>query len=95
MSKFSIGRLVATKTIAARMNADKVFGEFVSDSLKRYLNCDWGDLAEDDKKMNDEAVRTGESRILAAYLIPGSEEKIWIITEWDRSCTTVLYPSEY
>lgn len=51
--------------------------------------------------MNDEAVKTGESRIFSAYNIPkevGTDfenDKIWIITELDRSATMVLFPCEY
>jgi hypothetical protein len=48
------------------------------------------------QKQNDDAVKSGEDRILAAYIHPSHPEwKIWIITEWDRSVTTILFPSEY
>ena len=83
------------------MNEDESFEEFVNESLKRYFRQDWGDVSEGDRKMNDEAVRIGE-RIHAAYIFPQKwnspypyEIKIWIITEWDRSATTILFPEEY
>ena len=53
-----------------------------------------GNLCPDDAKINDKAVKNGDDRILAMY----EDEKygkIWIITEWDRSVTTILFPSEY
>jgi len=88
-AKFMLGRLVATRGVAELMNTDQRFASFVSDSLKRYITCDWGDLCKDDRTMNDEAV-------LASYDHPTHEDwKIWIITEWDRSVTTILFPSEY
>lgn len=95
MRKFDLGQLVATCGVAAQMETDSVFFDFVNDSLRRYINCDWGVLDEEDKYLNDDAVKTGDSRILAAYIHPQTNEKIWIITEWDRSATTILFPHEY
>ena len=64
--------------------------------LLRHLKGDWGDLAEEDKNENDLAVKAGDLRIFSAYEtnIEGAE-KIWIITEADRSATTILLPSDY
>lgn len=70
---------------------DEHFAKFVWDSLKKYRSGDWGDMCKEDWHLNDEAVSNG-SRILAAY---EGEHKIWIITEWDRSATTILFPDEY
>jgi hypothetical protein len=62
--------------------------------LRRHLGGDWGDLCGDDKRQNDAALKSGEDRLLSSYQIaPGL--KLWIITEWDRSVTTLLLPSEY
>jgi hypothetical protein len=61
--------------------------------LKRHLAGDWGDLGDEDKKTNDQAVIFG-NRILSSYNLPKGH-KVWIITEWDRSVTTFLLPSEY
>ena len=65
----------------------------VINALARHARGDWGMLGQDDKDANDRAVAAGE-RILSAYLDP-SGAKFWIITEWDRSYTTVLLPDEY
>lgn len=63
--------------------------------MSRYIVGDWGEIDPDDSAMNDEALKTGD-RILAAYTHPEYPDfKIWIITEWDRSATTVLFPREY
>lgn len=93
MGQFALGELVATASIDERMKKDPAFRVFIELCLHLYVNCDWGDLDEEDKKRNDEAVRTGDM-ILAAYIYPETKEKIWIITEWDRSATTILYPEE-
>lgn len=66
----------------------------VFDSLERYKNCDWGDLDEEDKMMNGEALKCGD-RLLAAYKNAEKDWKIWIITEADRKTTTILFPEEY
>lgn len=58
----------------------------------KYCKCDWGDTCEEDVRSNNEAVKNGE-RILAAYMY--GDTKIWIITEWDRSATTILFPEKY
>ncbi len=87
-----LGQVVMTKGIADKVAEDVQFADAVINCVKRHANCDWGDLSEEDKKINDEAVKDGE-RILSAYNINGV--KIWIITEWDRSYTTILFPEEY
>lgn len=61
--------------------------------LDRHVAGDWGDLCEEDKQSNDAALK-GDGRIFSSYII-GKNVKIWVITEWDRSATTLLLPSEY
>lgn len=61
--------------------------------LTRHLQGDWGDVVEDDKKANDEALYCG-GRLVSAYDLPGSDQ-VWVITEADRSSTTFLLPDEY
>lgn len=64
--------------------------------ISRHVRGDWGDLSDDDKRANDEAVKDGDLRIFSSYNHPASPDgKIWIITEADRSSTTLLFPSEY
>lgn len=96
MGKFTLGRLVSTRDVADLMESFPDFRRFVWACYERYLRCDWGDLDPEDAKKNDEAVKSGEDRILAAYIHPEYPDwKIWIITEWDHSATTILFPSEY
>lgn len=96
MERFDHGQIVMTHGISDRMIEDEVFVQFILTSLQRHMDCDWGDMAAEDMGMNDAAVKSGEDRIFSAYKItPDSDAKIWIITEADRSATTVLFPSEY
>ncbi len=60
--------------------------------LGRHQRGDWGDMDQDDKEANDSALSTGE-RIFSAYMF--DTVKLWVITEADRSATTILLPEEY
>ena len=85
--RFPYGRLVATRRVINELD-----GLTISRLLTRHLHCDWGDICDEDWKLNDHAVKNGE-RLLSAYLVAG--EKVFIITEWDRSVTTILFADEY
>ncbi len=60
--------------------------------LSRHQRGDWGNLDQDDKEANDSALKT-EARIFSAYIF--DTVKLWVITEADRSATTILLPEEY
>ena len=92
MGKFSLGKLVMTRAVHDKMNSDIDFAIGVLDSMEKYRSCDWGDLSESDQAENEHALKEGE-RIFALYNI--GNEKVYIITEWDRSVTTILFPYEY
>ncbi|MBX6317235.1 hypothetical protein [Pigmentiphaga sp.] len=62
--------------------------------LRRHLAADWGDLDDSDRRQNDAALKSGEDRLFSSYQVT-PDLKLWIITEWDRSVTTLLLPSEY
>ncbi|TDU80799.1 hypothetical protein EI77_00096 [Prosthecobacter fusiformis] len=86
--RFSLGRLFATPgAIQALTSSD------IQTALSRHLQGDWGELTSEDIEANNDALQDG-SRLLSAY---SGENGIrfWVITEWDRSVTTVLLPSEY
>ena len=92
---FSVGKLLATP---AALEALEEANVDIIDLVERHVAKDWGDLSDDDKRANDEALHDG-SRILSAYILP-TDVKIWIITEATddnglRAATTVLLPSEY
>ena len=88
--RFSLGQVVATPgALEVLQHAERDPVEF----LARHIVGNWGDLDDEDKQANDQAVQEG-SRILSAYRT-NKNIKIWLITEWDRSVTTLLLPSEY
>lgn len=68
------------------------FEKEIERAVKRYLNNDWGDLDEEDKAVNEYGLRVGE-RILGRY--ETSKGAVYIITERDRSATTILFANEY
>ncbi len=68
-------------------------GEGVTPFLFKHLTGDWGDLCEEDKQANEAALKY-HLRLLSAYHLSDGT-KIWLITEWDRSVTTILLPEEY
>ncbi len=87
---FSLGQIVCTNgAIQALENAGHTASEF----LVRHALGDWGDLCAEDKQANDEAV-ADDLRILSAYRLQDGV-RIWILTEADRSVTTLLLPEEY
>lgn len=86
-------RVTAFRTrIVKTRGADEFPEDFLMRCLERHANQDWGDLCVEDKKTNDDAVKHG-GRVLSAYELRG--DKLWIITEADRSVTTLLTPDEY
>ncbi len=90
--KFPLGKLVWTRGVNDRVAVDTLFAKFVAESLKRHASGDWGELSADDKRENDLSVDK-ELRLLSSY--QHGDWKIWIITESDRSVTTILFPEEY
>ena len=88
--RFELGQVVATPgAIDALEKASQSATEFIN----RHVVLDAGELDEEDQRTNEDAVENGH-RILSSYLLKDGT-KIWIITEADRSATTLLLPSEY
>lgn len=94
MTRFNLGRVVMTRGINDDIAENAEFAKDVLNSLRRYAAADFSDMEyEEDIQMNYDAIENGDNRILASY--ETCEGKIYIITEWDRSYTTILYPHEY
>ncbi len=88
--QFPLGQIVATPSALAALSLAGVPPETLVD---RHAHGDWGDLCEEDRAMNDGAVSAG-GRLLSAYALPDGA-RVWIITEADRTATTLLLPDEY
>lgn len=87
---FQLGQVVATP--GALDVLDKS-GQAPSEFLNRHVRGDWGDLCDEDRESNQLALTDG-TRLLSAYQTT-TGEKLWVITEADRSSTCLLLPSEY
>lgn len=87
--RFPTGRIVATPAALNHLNHS---GTSALDLIHRHTSGDWGDIHPEDRAANNQALRNGY-RLLSAYRI--GSERIYVITEWDRSYTTVLLASEY
>ena len=83
-----LGRIVATPNTVQSITQDDILT-----GIQRHQAGDWGDLSEDDRAANDTALVQG-TRIVSAYNT-GNGTRFWIITEADRSVTTVLLPEDY
>lgn len=88
-SNFHLGQVVCTRGANEELDMVSVLNTLHN----KYMKCDWGDLSEYDKKQNVEALKDG-GRILASYK-DANDRKFWIITEADRSYTTILLSEEY
>ncbi len=87
-SLFPLGQLCATPGILAEVSPEEIAA-----AVTRHASGDWGDLCQEDIDENQRALKEN-CRLLSAYN-SNNGVKFWIITEWDRSVTTVLLPSEY
>ncbi len=87
---FRLGQVVATP---GALEALEESAQSASEFLGRHVSGDWGELSKEDCKENELSLKEG-FRILSAYRLK-SGKKIWVITEADRSSTTILLPEEY
>ena len=88
--KFSLGRIVATPEA---LEAVQRAGQTPLDFLARHVRGDWGQVCEEDRRENEFALQHG-FRLLSVYTTQAGE-KLWLITEADRSATTLLLPADY
>jgi len=88
--KFPVGQVVATPGVLSALSSNR---QSPLDLLRRHERGDWGDLDQEDKAANNRALKEG-SRILSAYRLK-DKTRVWLITEADRSATTLLLPEEY
>ena len=87
-AKFQLGQLVATPNALDHLTQDDIRSGII-----RHQSGDWGDLDADDRKENDLSLEKG-FRLLSVYHASNGV-KFWIITEADKSSTTVLLPEDY
>ena len=88
---FPLGQVVATP---GALEALKDSGEAPIEFIKRHASGDWGEIDVEDREANEQALLHG-ARLLSAYRTQQTNTKLWVITEADRSSTTILLPEEY
>ncbi len=86
--KILLGRIVATPAALGTVSQPDIVA-----ALRRHASGDWGDVDPDDRAANDDALRSGE-RLLSVYR-SATGTTFWVLTEADRSVTTVLLPDDY
>ena len=86
-SKFPLGQIVIT-----RHALDQLDAAAINDGLQRHARQDWGLVCPEDAALNDDALQSGD-RLLSVY--GEGAQRFWIITEADRSVTTILLPDDY
>ena len=87
--KFSVGNVCVTS------NADSSIPRAdITMALGRYMQGDWGDINEDDKQTNEEALKDKNEGFIGVYF-SSKGTKFWIITDYGRETTTVLLPEDY
>ena len=93
-SRFDLGQVVAT---TALIDWAESHGVDLAPLLARHARGDWGDLCESDWEQNESALTNEDNRLFSSYEIPEVDQfaKVWVITEWDRSVTTLLRPDDY
>ena len=90
ITRFALGQTFITP---GAEEALQIAGQTELEFLRRHMSCDWGELSEDDQRENELSLKEG-FRLLSNYRT-GKGQQLWIITEADRSATTLLLPSEY
>lgn len=93
MINFELGQVLQTRGIADAIENNPTFAQEVYKAFNDYTACKWGDTCAEDAELNNQAIKNNDDRIVAKYIT--SEGDIFIITEWDRSATTILFASEY
>ena len=87
-AKFRLGHIVSTPSALAQLTQDDILH-----GIQRHQSGDWGDLDDEDRQANDQALVNG-TRILSVYRAANGT-KFWLITEHDRRTTTILLPDDY
>ncbi len=86
--KFSMGRIVVTPAAEELLNAETLYK-----LVRRHNRGDWGDISEDDRQSNEDALKSEYVGFMSVYNLP--QGTIWLITDAGRRVTTALTPSDY
>ena len=87
-ASFQLGKIVITRAAIAEVSPEDIFL-----AVRRHAQGDWGNVEPEDRQANDDALQAGD-RLLSSYE-SARQVEFWILTEWDRTVTTILLPSDY
>jgi predicted transcriptional regulator len=90
--EINVGRILVSKGVADLARENREFAGFVKKSLDRYRKGDWGEMGDEERQLNNQNLEIN-MRLFSSYESEGFPE-IWITTEPDRSCSTILFPEE-
>ena len=93
MSERAVVRVPLGQGVITANAAQQLPPTDVTQAIQRHAIGDWGDVDAEDRAANDRAIQEGDRLLSVYYTVSGI--KFWIITEWDRSVTTVLLPEDY
>jgi len=103
-ARVDLGVVLVSRTLNADAERFRILRRFCAQALVRHAQGDWGDVCEQDRQTNEWALAHG-ARLVSVYKFPAqlpgadmqalASDRVWIITERDRSATTLLYPSDY
>lgn len=95
-AKFSIGKVVMSNSFTQLFSSDEEALSCALTLIQRHARGDYGDVCDEEKRQNERGLLVGHpSRIMSSYALPCLGETVWVITESDRSATTVVLPSDY
>jgi hypothetical protein len=93
VTQIEIGQVVTTSGVAEWVEEKPVQRRIgAGRALQRHQSGDWGKVCPEDWELNNQSLKDG-TRLLSSYEVDG--RRLWVITEWDRSVTTILFPEEY
>ena len=85
---FELGRIVITRDAIAEISWENILA-----AIRRHVHGDWSNVEAEDRQANDDALRC-DDRLLSSYE-SARQIEFWLLTEWDRTVTTILLPSDY
>jgi hypothetical protein len=89
LCRFALGRIVATPGVLDAVPVEELLG-----ALRRHVTCDFGDVSESDRRASEHAVINADDYILSVYPTADYSARFYVVTEHDRSVTTLCLPEE-
>ena len=92
---FPVGQIIFSKGVLQYTSIDPAFYKFIMSCLQQHCKGKYGEVDDIDKFYNNQSAKFGGDIILSSYTYKPANTAVWILTEADRSYTTILLPEEY